>query len=175
VTRFLLLTGVLLLGALLLRQWARWSVGTSTRPHQILYADTGQNDLILTSHQYRLTGRPDYILAEGGERFPMERKSREVDARGAYDSERLQLAAYCLLLEEHTGQPVRRGRLEYRNRTLDIAFDDALRRALHAALSEMHALRSAPDVRRNHTSAARCRGCGCGCGFRRQCSDALAS
>jgi CRISPR-associated exonuclease Cas4 len=127
-----------------------------------VHIDTGPNDRILTSHRYKLTGQPDYIFEEHGERFPMERKSRELDARGPYDGERLQLAAYCLLLEEHTGRPVRRGRLEYRNRALDIPFDSALR--------AIPPLRGAHTVRRNHSSAARCRGCG----FRRRCSDSLA-
>ena len=135
-----------------------------------MHADVGENDRILTSHRYKLTGQPDYILKENGERFPMERKSRDLDARGPYDGERLQLAAYCLLLEEHTGQPVRRGRLQYRNRDIDIPFDSALRAALLETLRDIPPLRGAHTVRRNHHSAARCRGCG----FRHQCSDSLA-
>jgi CRISPR-associated exonuclease Cas4 len=164
-----LLITVLLL-ALLLRWLARQLVGPSTRPQDVVHVDTGPNDRILTSHRYKLTGQPDYILEEHGERFPMERKSRDLDARGPYDGERLQLAAYCLLLEEQTGIPVRCGRLEYRNRTLDIPFDSALRTALLETLRELQPLRGAHSVRRNHSSAARCRGCGC----RRECSDSLA-
>jgi len=106
----------------------------------------------------------------------MERKSRTLTAHGPYESERLQLAAYCLLLEEHTGQPVRRGRLEYLNRTLDVPFDAALaggrpcgrhssRRFKKYNNTDTH------DVRRSHASAARCRGCG----FRRPCSQSLSA
>jgi CRISPR-associated exonuclease Cas4 len=156
--------------ALWLRRMAQTWVGPSARPNEVLHVDTGPNDLVLTSHRYKLTGQPDYILEEHGERFPMERKSRDLDARGPYDGERLQLAAYCLLLEEQTGTPVRRGRLEYRNRALDIPFDRALRAALLETLRDIQPLRGARNVRRNHHSAARCRGCG----FRHQCSDSLA-
>jgi CRISPR-associated exonuclease Cas4 len=164
-----LLVTVLLL-AVLLRWWARQLVGPSTRPQDIVHADIGENDRILTSHRYKLTGQPDYILEEHGERFPMERKSRDLDARGPYDGEQLQLATYCLLLEEEISAPVRRGRLQYRNRTVDIPFDSALRAALLETLRELQPLRGAHTVRRNHQSAARCRGCG----FRHRCSDSLA-
>jgi CRISPR/Cas system-associated exonuclease Cas4 (RecB family) len=70
----------------------------------------------------------------------------------------------------HRATAVRRGRLEYRNRTLDIPFDSALRAALLETLRDLHPLRGAHTVRRNHSSAASCRGCG----FRHQCSDSLA-
>lgn len=141
---------ILLVLALFLRWLARQLVGPSTRPQDVVHVDTGENDRILTSHRYKLTGQPDYILEEHGER--------------------LQLAAYCLLLEEQTGTPVRRGRLEYRNRTLDIPFDSALRTALLETLRALPPLRGAHTVRRNHSSAARCRSCG----FRDRCSESLA-
>jgi CRISPR-associated exonuclease Cas4 len=155
----------LLVVALFLRWRARQLVGRSTRPQDVVHFDTGPNDRVLTSHRYKLTGQPDYILEEHGERFPMERKSRDLDARGPYDGERLQLAAYCLLLEEEIGTPVRHGRLEYRNRTLDIPFDSALRAALLKTLRDIQQRRHAHTVRRNHSSVARCRGCG----FRDRC------
>ncbi len=169
-TVFVITVLILLALALLLRWLARQLVGPSPRPQDVVHVDTGENDRVLTSHRYKLTGQPDYILEEHGERFPMERKSRDLDARGPYEGERLQLAAYCLLLEEHTGQPVRRGRLQYRNRTLDIPFDPALRAALLETLRGIGQRRHAPDVRRNHASAGRCRGCG----FRHRCPDSLA-
>jgi len=165
----LLFVLVLVALALLLRAQARRLVGRSARPEHVVHIDTGRNDQTLSSHRHHLTGRPDYILEEHGERFPMERKSRALTRAGPYDSERLQLAAYCLLLEEHSGQPVRRGRLEYRNRTLDIPFDAALRAALLETLREIQQQQHASDVRRNHTHPARCRACG----FRTRCSDSL--
>jgi CRISPR-associated exonuclease Cas4 len=162
---------ILLALALLLRGAARQLVGRSTRPQHVVHADAGDNERVLTSHRYHLTGQPDYILEEAGERFPMERKSRDLTRYGPYEGERLQLAAYCLLLEETTGQRVHRGRLEYRNRAIDVPFDRALRAALLETLRDLQALRGASDVRRDHTSAGRCRGCG----FRSRCSDSLAS
>lgn len=161
---------ILLAVALLLRAHARTLVGRSAGPEQVVHIDTGPNDRVLTSHRYRLTGRPDFILEENGERFPMERKSRALPERqGPYESERLQLAAYCLLLEELTGRPVRRGRLEYSNRTVDVPFDAALRAALLTALTDLKQHQHARDVRRSHAHPGRCRACG----FRTRCSEAL--
>jgi hypothetical protein len=37
-----------------------------------------------------------------------------------YEGEILQLAAYCLLVEERFGKPVRRGQLLYQNRSLEV-------------------------------------------------------
>jgi CRISPR-associated exonuclease Cas4 len=155
--------------ALGLRRLARAFVGPSARPQAVQHVDTGPNDETLVSHRVRLAGQPDFILQDRDGRFPMERKSRAVDSRGPYPSERLQLAAYCLLIEETDGRPARRGRLEYANGWVDVPFDAALRRQLLTTIDQMRTLRSSTDVRRSHASAGRCRGCG----FRSRCTDAL--
>jgi CRISPR-associated exonuclease Cas4 len=159
---------VLLLVAWLLRRHAREQIGESLAG-RILYTDTERNTQVLTSERFHLTGKPDYILQDHGEVIPVERKSRALTARGPYDSERLQLAAYCLLVEEHYDQAVHRGRLQYRNGSVEIPFDDALRAALLSSLRDIQQRRNARDVRRSHESSARCRGCG----FRERCPDAL--
>ena len=69
-----------------------------------------------------------------GELIPAERKSRKVSAAGTYEGEILQLAAYCLLVEEHYGRPVLTGRLLYQNRSVDVPFDEHFRTKLHNAL-----------------------------------------
>jgi CRISPR-associated exonuclease Cas4 len=140
-------------------------------PSEILYTDTGRSTAdLLISERFHLIGRPDYILEENGERIPVERKDRMLTHSGPHDSERLQLAAYCLLLEERDGSPVRRGRLQYQNTTLDIMFDEALRRKLLATLAAIQASADLEYIRRSHPSAARCHGCE----FRLQCAESLA-
>jgi CRISPR-associated exonuclease Cas4 len=156
----LILIGIaLLLLAWLSRRHARRQIGQCLSG-RILYTDTEANREILTSDRYNLSGKPDYILEENGEFIPVDRKSRNVNERGAHDSERLQLAAYCLLVEERYAKPVRRGRLQYRNASIDIPFDAALRAALLSSLREIQQRRTIEDVRRSHHSPARCRGCG---------------
>jgi CRISPR-associated exonuclease Cas4 len=138
---------------------------------EILYTDAGRSTVdLLVSDRYQLIGRPDYVLEEGGERIPVERKDRMLTHSGPHESERLQLAAYCLLLEEREGRPVHRGRLQYQNTSLDITFDEALRRKLLATLAAIQVSADLTDVRRSHPSPARCRGCA----FRMQCTESLA-
>jgi len=121
------------------------------------------------SDRHGLTGKPDYILRSGDELIPVERKSRALAGRMPHDGERLQLAAYCLLVEERFSRPVRRGQLQYPDRTLDIPFDDRLRAELAAALQALHEASRQPDVSRSHNNAARCRACG----FRDRCGQSL--
>lgn len=59
---------VLVAFALFLRARAHRLVVRSARPGEIVHIDTGRNDQTLTSHRHHLTGRPDYILEEHGER-----------------------------------------------------------------------------------------------------------
>ena len=66
--------------------------------------------------------------------MPVERKSRNVSQRGPFEGEVLQLAAYCLLVEEKYQTPVQRGRLQYLSRSVDVAFDARLRRDLMSTL-----------------------------------------
>ena len=103
--------------------------------------------------------------------IPVERKSRRISAPAAYEGEILQLAAYCLLVEERFGKPVHRGQLLYQNRSLEIAFDDRLRSRLLDAVAELKSAAGMSDVVRSHNSPSRCRGCG----FRQTCRDSLAS
>lgn len=132
----------------------------------VVYWDDSAAAEVLVSHRHGLTGKPDYISREGEELIPVERKSRSVSATG--EGEILQLAAYCLLVEERVGKPVRRGQLLFQNRSLEIAFDDQLRTRLLDAVGELKSAEAMSDVARSHNSPARCRG------FRQDCRDSLA-
>jgi CRISPR-associated exonuclease Cas4 len=60
--------------------------------------------MTLRSERYRLSGRPDVLrrLADG-RLVPVELKSRTAPPRGPPASHRVQVEAYCLLVEETTG------------------------------------------------------------------------
>ena len=170
-TALLIASTMLVLLGILVRASAKAQTGAVELSDQILYTDTGQSAVdLLVSERYQLIGRPDYILEEHGEHVPVERKPRMLTHSGPHESERLQLAAYCLLLEEREGRPVSRGRLQYQNTTLDIPFDDALRRKLLVTLAAIQSCADVADVRRSHPSPSRCHGCD----FRTDCSESLA-
>jgi len=167
---FIASTMFVLLGVLV-RASAKSQGGAFDLSDDVLYTDAGRSTAdLLVSDRYQLIGRPDYILEENGEHIPVERKDRMLTHSGPHESERLQLAAYCLLLEERDGRPVHRGRLQYQNTSLDITFDEALRRKLLATVAAIQSSADLLDVRRSHPSPARCQGCA----FRMHCTESLA-
>jgi CRISPR-associated exonuclease Cas4 len=112
---------------------------------------------LLKSERYGLTGRPDYILERGGEIIPVEVKSGR-KPKGPLFSHVLQVAAYCLLLEEE-GNKVSHGILRYGDMEHEVEFDAELRSILLGKLKEMRRLRSSGDVHRNHHRPGKCHSC----------------
>jgi CRISPR-associated exonuclease Cas4 len=68
----------------------------------------------LRSARFRLAGRPDVLRRQpDGRLVPIELKSRAAPPRGPPLSHRIQVAAYCLLVEETTGVAPPYGLLRY--------------------------------------------------------------
>ncbi|WP_121823578.1 CRISPR-associated protein Cas4 [Halostella salina] len=65
------------------------------------------NELYLESEQLGLKGKIDVLDIDDAQPVPVERKRAE--SGEYYRSDELQLAGYCLLLEEHIDEPVREG------------------------------------------------------------------
>jgi CRISPR-associated exonuclease Cas4 len=129
-------SGGILALAFFLRRRAQERLAALDLAGEVIYWDDGAADEVLVSREHGLTGKPDYIRRQGEELIPVEQKSRVVSVAGPYDGELLQLAAYCLLVEERFGVRVRRGQLLYQNRSLEVPFDDGLRRKLLDAIAE---------------------------------------
>lgn len=167
--------GALLLALLALAAWlrARHLHRRSGLPSgQLLSTDTGtwrRPERPLFSVCYRLTGRPDYLIREGGQVVPVEVKSGPCPS-APYLSHRLQLAAYCLLVEDEYGQAPPYGLIKYRDGIFTVDYTPQLRSQLLATLAEMHSLLNADDLPPNHASPNRCRRCG----YRTRCGRSLA-
>ena len=130
----------------------------------VLYRDTGEwqeTERPLRSRRYGLVGRPDYLVQtrDGGKSFvvPVEVKSRARPAQ-PYASHILQLATYCLLVEENFEAAPPYGLLRYADATLRIDYTDELRRRVLEAAAEIRQARRTPDVRRSHSEPPRCSG-----------------
>lgn len=173
-TGFLLLCGLLLLGiALWLALRARRGQRRSGLPSgRLVYADTGRWSAVAKpyfSPRYRLTGKPDYLVASEAGLTPVEVKHTAAPAGGrAYDSHIMQVAAYCLLVEEAHGETPPYGLIRYTDATVRIDYTPALRAQLLALLEQVRAARGQADVGRSHRDPARCRACG----VRHACGDA---
>lgn len=114
----------------------------------------------LTAPHLGLVGQPDYLLElHDGSLVPVEVKPAR-RARRAYDSDVLQLAAYCVLVEETYGRRPPYGLLHYARRTFRLQYDPSVRAEVLATLAAMHAaLEAAVAVDRDHADGARCRAC----------------
>ena len=171
--------GWLLLAALVLGGLGLWLLlrATATRREtglpegRVTYVDTGAWDRCerpLFSHRHRLTGRPDYLVRTGKDLVPVEVKSGAAPPQ-PYPAHVLQLAAYCLLVEEQEGRAPAYGILKYADRAFEVDYTPALRAKLLETIDDIrHGLRD-QDVARSHDQAARCRGCG----YRQQCDQRL--
>lgn len=140
---------------------------------RVVYADTAGWDRVrhpLFSERVRLSGKPDYLVRKGQCYVPVEVKSGAMPPGGAYLSHQLQLAAYCLLAEEHCGARPTHGLIKYDDGVYTVEYSLELERALIATLGSMRADAAASDVARSHRAVGRCRGCG----FRSDCTHCLA-
>jgi CRISPR-associated exonuclease Cas4 len=166
---------VLLLGALLVLAfgvWIRLRVRKDKKAHgvpegTILYSDLNVPAAALFSRRFGLVGKPDYIVQKEKGYVPVEVKS----GRGLHPQQNhiFQLAAYCQLLEDASGEFVPEGVLVYNNVPYTIAFDPKMRFDLESVMSSMRDSLKRGLVRRNHEEAGRCRHCS----MRRYCSDPL--
>ncbi len=161
---------VLLLGAALLTLSHRLRGQAGLPAGRVVYSDTGtRRDLErpLISRRHGLVGKPDYLLdvrqgwRHGWRRatIPVEVKSRRRPA-SPHASHILQLATYCLLVEETTGHRPPHGLLRYADATLEIPYTNALRRQVLHAAEEIRRAQTARNVHRQHDEVGRCQGCG---------------
>jgi len=162
---------LLLVGAVLLWLARRLRARSGLPAGRVVAADVGpwrRLDRPLVSRRYGLTGRPDYVVADGADLIPVEVKSARAPAR-PYASHVLQLAAYCLLVAETSGRRPPYGILRYADRTFQIPYTQELEERLLEVLEAMREDLAAGDAPRRHQDPRRC----AACGYREVCEEAL--
>lgn len=163
----LLVSIFLFLGGVLLIWWSKRTRTAMGMPAgEIVYSDTGAEEKVeapLISRRYGLVGRPDYLVhhSDGKHRLviPVEVKSRQRPA-SPHPGHILQIAAYCMMIEETHQLTPPYGLLCYADVTVQIPFTEELRRQVIEAAEAVRRARSAPDVPRQHNDPDRCRHCG---------------
>ncbi|MBC7234548.1 MAG: CRISPR-associated protein Cas4 [Chloroflexi bacterium] len=166
------------LGIILLALYKTWRRAQRTQrlaglPRgRIIYADGAdwQRSPPLRAPAFCLVGKPDYVIRKGRDTIPIELKPGR-RANEPYEADVLQLAAYCLLLEEATGKRPPYGLLRYRECTFRIPYTHRLRQTLLDILQEMRRDLSATSVPRSHQDPRRC----AHCGYRAVCTASLVS
>jgi CRISPR-associated exonuclease Cas4 len=142
---------------------------------RLIYADTMRWQPLkspLFSRAHRLTGRPDYVLRQKRDLIPVEIKSGHAPANGPYTSHILQLAAYCLLVEEAYQRHPPYGIILYTDnpdQAYEIDYTPALERELLVILDDMRGALIIDDAPRDHADVARCQACG----YRSGCNQSL--
>ncbi len=154
--------GLLALGLLLLWLTQRGHARSGLPPGRVIYTDTGGWNRLerpLFSREFLLTGKPDYLVADGDDVIPVEVKSRRAPAQ-PYPSHILQLAAYCLLVEECYRRRPPYGIIKYADRAFEVDYTPELEDELLATLDDMRADLAEDDAPRDHDEPARCQSCG---------------
>lgn len=110
------------------------------------------------SERYGLIGRPDYVIKMEDKLIPVEEKKGRTP-KGPLFSHILQVAAYCLLIEESTGKAPPYGLLKYPEQHHEIEYNEDLRNVLMDKLREMRSALEAGEAHRNHNRPGKCRSC----------------
>ena len=139
---------------------------------EVIYTDNETwfaNHHVLHAASLRLVGKPDYLVeADDGSMIPVELKSGYAPT-APREGHVLQLAAYCLLVEENYGIRPSYGILQYRDKAFAIDYSPDLEADLHDLLNEMRGTIRENAQGRNHDDPARC----AGCGVRSYCNESL--
>jgi CRISPR-associated exonuclease Cas4 len=168
---------LLLLGIVVLLAGRRMHAASGLPGGEVVYTDTRAWEAQpkpLVSRRYGLIGKPDYLVRTQEKHseltIPVEVKSGK-RPQIPHAGHVLQLAAYCLLVEDTLGSRPPYGLLHYADATLRIPYTDDLRRQVLETAAAIRSARRASDLRRDHDDPARC----VRCGYRHACGgDALA-
>lgn len=157
-----------------------WSRGSTLRAQaglprgRLIYSDTHSTNRWqplpepLYSAAHRLAGKPDYLVETKKGIIPVEVKSSPAP-ESPYLGHILQVAAYCLLVEETHGQTPPHGWLKYADALFEIDFTRELRQELLQTMAAMRAAYTDQNVSRSHQQPGKC----AACAFNNICEEAL--
>lgn len=138
---------------------------------RVIYSDAGawqRNERALYSPTHGISGKPDYLVRAGDTVTPVELKSSPAPPQ-PWPGHVLQLAAYCLLVEEALGARVTQGIIQYADQRFVVEYTPALKAELLRIVGEMRTALDAGDAHRNHADRRRC----ARCGVREACDERL--
>lgn len=126
---------------------------------RVIYSDLDGSARPLRSRQFGISGKPDYIIRDKNNvLMPVELKSGL--ASRPHRGHVLQLAAYCLLIEETYGKTVPHGIIVYGDGKQHlISFDSDLKAELLSTVGDMRRCWNEGHPRRTHNSRRKCSSC----------------
>ena len=117
--------------------------------------------LELASDNWGIRGKVDFARYRDGQLVAIEHKKGRSRGDEAWETDKLQVTAYAVLLSEHFERPVAEGRVRYHasNKTVRVAVDDAARERLRRAVARARKLSLSlerPPVTDNENLCAKC-------------------
>ena len=153
---------LVLLAVFLLWASARLRARTGLPHGRVIYSDTGawqRNEQALFSKTHQLSGKPDYLVRQNTQIIPVEVKSAKAPAQPR-EGHILQLAAYCLLVEENYEVRPSHGIIQYADKQFAVDYTPKLERELLIVMDQMRQDYANGDAQRSHNEVWRCTGCG---------------
>ena len=155
--------GVALLASSLLLLWAsrRLRRRAGLPAGRVIYSDTRTWQPCpdpLYAPSVNLAGKPDYLVMRWKYVIPVEVKSCQAPGE-PYRSHVLQLAAYCLLVEDAYEQRPPFGLIHYPDRTFSIRYSSELEQELLDTIAWMRQDLQEGRADRNHNDFSRCYAC----------------
>jgi CRISPR-associated exonuclease Cas4 len=127
---------------------------------ELVYEDADGRGEPLSSSEYPLVGKPDYIVQlPDGRPVPIELKLNVHDVTAPYSNHQVQIAAYCLILEDYFPQAPTHGILRYADREFTVEYTPALRKKVIRLLGQMALCSEQEQPPLARQRAAKCRVC----------------
>jgi CRISPR-associated exonuclease Cas4 len=154
--------------------WSRGLQQETGLPNgDVIYTDSGtwyRNGDPLFANGLKLVGKPDYLVEQpNGMIIPVELKSSRAPQEPR-EGHLLQLAAYCLLVEENYGIRPDFGIIQYKDKAFAVDYDEDLEDELLEVLDEMREGLLEEELERDHNDWRKC----AKCGVRTHCYQRLA-
>lgn len=127
---------------------------------ELVYEDADGQGELLSSRAHPLVGKPDYVVRlPDGRPVPVELKLNVVEATAPFPNHVMQLAAYCLILEDYFEQPPTYGVVRYADCEFTIEYTPALKRKVIRLLAAMQKCSEQEPPPLANQKAAKCRAC----------------
>lgn len=127
---------------------------------ELVYEDADGQGETLSSSEYPLIGKPDYVVKlPDGRPVPVELKLNVHNATMPYPNHTVQVGAYCLIMEDYFEQAPTHGILRYADCEFTVEYTPALRKKVIKLLGEMEHCSEQQPPPLAKQRAAKCRAC----------------
>ncbi len=127
---------------------------------ELVYEDADGQGETLSSSDYPLIGKPDYIVKQDdGRLVPIVLKLNVRDASAPAPNHEILIATYCLILEDYAETPPIHGIVRYADREFVIEYTPALRKKVLRLLGDIEQYTAQRPPPLTKQKVTKCRAC----------------